>query len=279
MWFQAFIESAAMACAVTRAARARACARLRLAWRHAVTLLRRRLGFLQSALWTVRTGWTKVRPAAWRRIPLNLVASAHALFIALNGVAPRRQASALRTRWVLSRPLLALNLVMVGLSVFFSIRVGHALFTRDLQSPSRIARPLAVTALRSHDVVPNSRSRAVYEVIATRTLFHPNRSEPTRAEAIAPTLPPAPRLALYGVVISGDTSLAYLQDLATKQIVGYRTGDKLAGGQIERIEPDRVVIMRADGPIEIVLHRPKEPLPVVPSPEEGSPRRFRGRQE
>src|SRR3989454_438695 len=170
VWFQAFIESAAMACAVTRAASARACARLRLAWQHAVTLLRRRLAFLQSALWTVRTGWTKVRPAAWRRIPLNLVASAHALFIALNGVAPRRQASALRTRRVLSRPLLALNLVMVGLSVFFSIRVGHALFTRDLQSPSRIARPLAVTALRSHDVAPNSRSRAVYEVIATRTL-------------------------------------------------------------------------------------------------------------
>jgi hypothetical protein len=181
--------------------------------------------------------------------------------------------------WALSRPVLALNLFMVGLSVFFSIRVGHALFTRDLQSPSRIARPLAVTAPRSHDVVPNSRSRAVYEVIATRTLFHPNRSEPTRSEAIAPTLPPAPTLALYGVVISGDTYLAYIQDLATKQVLGYRTGAKLAGGQVERIEPDRVVIMRADGPIEVMLHRPKEPLPVVPSPEEASPRRSRGRQE
>ena len=255
---------------------------------------RRRLGFLQPAL------WTRVRSTAWRPNPLNLVASAHALFIALNGMARRRQAPALRTRWAtfrtmcldllparpelrsgwaLSRPVLALNLFMVGLSVFFSIRVGHALFTRDLQSPSRIARPLAVTALRSHDVVPNSRSRAVYEVIATRTLFHPNRSEPTRSEAITTTLPPAPTLALYGVVISGDTYLAYIQDLATKQVLGYRTGAKLAGGQVERIEPDRVVIMRADGPIEVMLHRPKEPLPVVPSPEEASPRRSRGRQE
>ena len=241
---------------------------------------KRRLGFLQPAL------WTRLRPTAWRRIPLNLVASAHALFIVLNGMARRRQAPALRTRWAtfrtmwaLSRPVLALNLFMVGLSVFFSIRVGHALFTRDLQSPSRIARPLAVTAPRSHDVVPNSRSREVYEVIATRTLFHPNRSEPTRSEAITPTLPPAPTLALYGVVISGDTYLAYIQDLATKQVLGYRTGAKLAGGQVERIEPDRVVIMRADGPIEVMLHRPKEPLPVVPSPEEASPRRSRGRQE
>src|SRR2546428_9956765 len=38
----------ALPISVTRAARARACARLRLAWQHAVTLLRRRLGFLQS---------------------------------------------------------------------------------------------------------------------------------------------------------------------------------------------------------------------------------------
>jgi hypothetical protein len=60
---------------------------------------------------------------------------------------------------------------------------------------------------------------------------------------------------------------------------GYKTGDKLAGGQVERIEPDRVVIMRADGPIEVMLHRPREPLPVVSSPEEDSSRRSRGRQE
>ncbi len=220
--------------------------------------------------------------------------------VALKGVAPRRLASALRTRWAtfqamcldllparsqlrsgrtMSRPVLALNLSMAGLSVFFSIRVGHALFTPDLRSPSRIARPVAVTAPPNHDAAPNSRSREVYDVIATRTLFHPNRSEPTRSEAIAPILPPAPTLALYGVVISDDTRLAYLQDLATKQIFGYKTGDKLAGGQVERIEPDRVVITRTDGPFEVMLHRPREPLPVVPSPEEGSPRRSRGRQE
>ena len=220
----------------------------------AVTLPTRRLGFLQPALWSMRSGWTRVRD-----------------------LLPAR--SEPRSGRAMSRPVLALNLATAGLSVFFSIRVGHALFTPDLQSPSRIARPVAVTAPRNHDVAPNSHSREVYDVIATRTLFHPNRSEPTRSEAIAQMLPPAPALALYGVVISGDTRLAYVEDLATRQIVGYMTGDKLAGGQVERIEPDRVVIMRADGPFEVMLHRPREPLPVVPSPEEGSPRRSRGRQE
>jgi hypothetical protein len=190
----------------------------------------------------------------------------------------------------MSRPVLALNLFMAGLSVYCSIRVGYALFTPDLQSPSRVARPVVVTAPRNHDVAQNSRPRGVYDVIATRTLFHPDRSEPTRSDANTQILPPAPTLALYGVVITGDTRLAYLQDLATKQILGYKTGEKLAGGQVERIEFDRVVIMRAEGPLELMLHRPKEPRPSSvdgaderpPQPassDEVSSRRSRGRQE
>jgi type II secretory pathway component PulC len=177
------------------------------------------------------------------------------------------------------RSVLVLNLGMAGLSVFSSILIGQALFAPDAHPPSRVVRPVAVTSPRNQDVATNLRSREVYDVIATRTLFHPNRAEPTRSEAIAPILPPAPALALHGVVINDDTRLAYLQDLATKQIFGYKTGDKLGGGQVERIEPDRVVIMRADGPLVVLLHRSKEPQPVVPSPQEDSPRRSRGRQE
>ena len=180
---------------------------------------------------------------------------------------------------VLARPLLGLNLLLAGLSAFSSIRIVHAVFAPDLQSPSRVARPLAVAVPIDHGAVRSSRSSGVYDVIATRTLFHPNRSEPRSLEAMAPILPPAPTLALYGVAISDDTRVAFVQDLVTKQILGYKTGDKLAGGQVERIEPDRVVIMRADGPIEVLLHQPKESQAVVPSAEDVSPRRSRGRQE
>ncbi len=33
------------------------------------------------------------------------------------------------------------------------------------------------------------------------------------------------------------------------------------------------------GPIEVGLHRPRDPVPVAAAPEETSPRRTRGRQE
>jgi hypothetical protein len=205
--------------------------------------------------------------------------------------------SELLSGWAMSKPRLALNLVMAGLSVFFSIRVGHALLAPDPQISSRIPRPIAATAPRHQDVAPRSRSRGADDVITTRNLFNPHRSESTPSPAIILVPPVAATWALYGVVISDDTRLAYVQDLATKRIFGYKTGDKLAGGQVGRIEPDRVVILRSGGPVELMLHRPEEPRPgvskspsasaanaqpsppAVPSPDEGSPRRFRGRQE
>jgi type II secretory pathway component PulC len=184
----------------------------------------------------------------------------------------------LRRRWAMSRPLLALNLFLAGLSVFLSIRIGHALFAPDVQWTSPITRPLAAADPHDH-AVRTSRSSGVYDVIATKSLFDPNRAQPTSSEAMAPIPSPAPTLALYGVAISDDTRVAFVQDLVTKQIFGYRTGDKLAGGQVERIEPDRVVIMRPDGPIEVLLRRPKEAQTIMPPPEEPSPRRSRGRQD
>ena len=180
----------------------------------------------------------------------------------------------------MSRPVLALNLSMAGLSVFFFITIVHTPLAPDSRTASRTDRAFAVTPSPKHDVaVPGSPLGRAYDVIATRNLFDPNRSDAKNLAAIVETLPPAAALALYGVVISEDTRLAYLEDPATKRIIGYKIGDKLAGGQVERIEPDRVVITRTDGPFEVMLHRPREPLPVVPSPEEGSPRRSRGRQE
>ena len=164
----------------------------------------------------------------------------------------------------MSAPLLALNLFMAGLSVFFFITIVHTPSTPDSRTPSRTGRAFAVTVSPKHDVAaPGSPLGGAYDVIATRNLFDTNRSDAKNVAAIVETLPPAAALALYGVVISEDTRLAYLEDPATKRIAGYKIGDRLAGGQVERIEPDRVVIMRAGGLIEVRLHDPNRPRPVV----------------
>jgi type II secretory pathway component PulC len=178
----------------------------------------------------------------------------------------------------ISRPLLALNVLMVGVSIFSCIHIGHALFAADVESRTGIVPPVPTPAVASESMLRNPRSSAGYDVIATRTIFDPNRAEPTSSETAHNPLP-VPTLALAGVAISDDSQVAFILDLSTNHIAGYKPGDTLAGGRVERIESDRVVIVRADGPIEVRLHRPKDTVPVAAAPEEVSPRRARGRQE
>jgi type II secretion system (T2SS) protein C len=186
---------------------------------------------------------------------------------------------------VVPRRLLALNLVMAGVSVFCCLRIGHALFAPAPQPPSSTARALAVPGDHDQNIVRTSRSSGYYETIASRSLFNPDRAESAPAESAGRAPLTIPTLALYGVAISDDTRVAFVQDLATKRISSYKTGDPLAGGRVERIEPDQIVINRADGPIEIRLHRPKDSPTLAPSPQGQSPeevvppRRARGRQD
>jgi hypothetical protein len=177
-----------------------------------------------------------------------------------------------------SRRLLGLNLVLVGVSVLCCIRISHALFAPALPSPAISGRPPNILFERHRDMGRQAHSSGYYDLVATRSLFSSNRADSASSETTGRAAPTTPAWALYGVAISDDIRVAFVQELVTKQISSYKIGDQLAGGRLERIEPDRVVVMRADGPIEVLLRRPKESEP--PSPEQVVPaRRARGRQE
>jgi hypothetical protein len=228
-----------------------------------------------------RTRWS----TAWRQIALRLIMLASLALRRIPSVlsawwaefraivvAHSPRFAELRDGWAMSPPLLVLNLFMAGLSVFFVITIVHSPLAPDSRAPSLITgRALAVAASREHDLAaPRPPRGGAYDVIATRNLFDPNRSDAKNLGAIVETPPPTAAPALYGVVISEDTRLAYLEDPTTKRIVGYKIGDKLAGGQVQRIEPDRVVIMRAGGVTEVMLHDATRPLPAVSESPQGT---------
>ncbi len=164
----------------------------------------------------------------------------------------------------MSKRLLALNLLLAAAAVVFSIQL-----VRVLSTPRPVVAPAAVVptvqAVDSPKAGPGSPrpSLAAYGVVATRNLFNPNRTE---AGAQGAGLAPAAKPVLQGVVINGTTRLAYLEDPATKRVFGYKTGDAVAGGQLEQIEKDRVVILRPEGPIEVKLKDPSKPKPVASAP-------------
>jgi hypothetical protein len=101
-------------------------------------------------------------------------------------------------------------------------------------------------------------------VIAAKHLFNPSRAEGGPAPA-APAVPLPPKPLLLGLVLDGPQSRAYLEDPTTKRVFGYQIGDAVAGGRLEKITGDKVVITRPDGPMEVLLRDPAKPRPVAPA--------------
>jgi hypothetical protein len=100
---------------------------------------------------------------------------------------------------------------------------------------------------------------AAYSQIATKNLFSPGRSE---AVAVAAMVAPGSKPILHGVVVDGDRRRAFLEEPPAKQVFGYSVGDTIAGGRVESIGPDRVVIVRPGGPVEVLLQDPSKPKEV-----------------
>jgi hypothetical protein len=102
---------------------------------------------------------------------------------------------------------------------------------------------------------------ATYQTIATKNLFNPGRTEVTAANVAAAASKPV----LHGVMIDGNKSRAYLEEPPAKRVFGYAVGDAVAGGRLDSIGPDRVVITRPEGPVEVLLQDPSKPKPVAPA--------------
>ena len=66
-------------------------------------------------------------------------------------------------------------------------------------------------------------------------------------------------------MIDGAKSRAYLEEPPAKRVFGYALGDTIAGGRLDSIRSDRVVIARPDGPVEVLLHDPSKPKPAAPA--------------
>src|SRR3989442_13484207 len=87
--------------------------------------------------------------------------------------------------------------------------------------------------------------------------FSPSRTETPQGPAAGVTQFPRPYL--YGIVLTQTARIAYFEDPVTKRLAGYRVGDALIGGTLQRIDAEHVVIARPDGPVDVHLRDPGKP--------------------
>ena len=166
-------------------------------------------------------------------------------------------------------------MVLLGVAVFLTVWLVRDLGrSQPLPAPPAI-KPPATAAQPAEEAQPAptpAASLGAYNVIVAKYLFSASRSEGQIAAAPAPPPPPPPpKPMLLGVVVDGPESRAYLEDPVTKRVIGYRIGDTVAGGKLQRVTADRVQIAgRPDGTIDVLLRDPAKPRP--PAAQDGEAR-------
>jgi hypothetical protein len=160
---------------------------------------------------------------------------------------------------MMSKRLLALNVVMAAVAALaIAYIVQQAMAPMPMPGAGR-TRPAAPAAAAAPADTPRPPT-AAYGVVTARNLFSPTRSE-APASSVAVNTPPMVKPNLFGVVLREGAPIAYLEDPATKRVAGYRVGDAIVGGTVQKISADGVVIARPDGAVDIRLRDPSRPRP------------------
>jgi hypothetical protein len=166
----------------------------------------------------------------------------------------------------MSKRLPLVIVLLVGASLTFA-----ALIVKELTSVPRVAtprqQPAASVSTSPPGAPPAAPAPGNYTVVTSRNLFSPTRTEAPVTPVVA-TPPPAPVLPkpnLFGVVLQDSTPIAYLEDPVTKRVARYRVGDSVAGGTVQTIGQDTVVLARPEGPVTVRLHDPTRPKPATPA--------------
>ena len=159
------------------------------------------------------------------------------------------------------KKLLIINAILIA------IAAGSAVFiVRQLMVPMAMplptrGRPAPAAAGGSRPAEGPRPPASAYAVVASKNLFSPGRTEtPVSATAGAAA---AVKPSLFGVVLREGTPIAYMEDPTTKRVSGYRIGDAVAGGTLQAINADSVVITRPDGKMDVRLRDPGKPRPAA----------------
>jgi len=161
-----------------------------------------------------------------------------------------------------SKRLFGVNAILAGLSVSFSVYIVW-----EMTAPLGVSLGTPPAPVNTAVVVPDDAQRlatpALGATIVSRNLFSPTRTDGQKVDpAVIATQ--GLRLNLFGVVLAGERSVAYLEDPTSKHVYAYRLGDSVAGATIRAIEATHIVLERLNYRVDVQLHDPSRPKPTLP---------------
>ena len=160
------------------------------------------------------------------------------------------------------KKLLIINAILIAIAAgsgVFIVRQFMAPMPMPLASRGRPAPTDPGAAAQPDGGRPGA---GAYAVVASKNLFSPTRTE-APVSPVALNAPPVAKPNLFGIVLRDGAPIAYLEDPTSKRVSGYRVGDAVAGGTVQEIKADTVVINRPDGKLDVRLRDPGKPRQAV----------------
>src|SRR5262245_30281825 len=149
------------------------------------------------------------------------------------------------------------NAALVVTSLFFAVGIVGTL-RHVLPVPAPRSLPSGPSSPARLDAPADGRETPVSTEIAVGNLF-----DPQRLGRSAPQPTSSSSLVLQGVVVDGATGRAFIEEPNTRRVAGFSVGDMVAGGAIQQIADDRVIIATPTGLMEILLRDPSRPKPAL----------------
>jgi hypothetical protein len=171
-----------------------------------------------------------------------------------------------------------LNLLLLGLLIYLARFLLYPVPEPEIKVNPSSQQKAGIEEMKKDSDGATS-SPADYMVIAEQNPFHPERKIPVEKKAEQPL--PKPEFVLYGTLITDDLSLAYMEDKKApvstpgrgNRQVSLKIGDSLSGFKLKEIEPEKVVMVRGEETMTVMLQDPRKVRAIeankqqTPSPE------------
>lgn len=149
-----------------------------------------------------------------------------------------------------------LNLLLLTVIVAFAAYILPPLLNVKVSYTPPVPKKI-VEGKEDKPVETPSPSVMEYTIIAEQNLFNPERKIPAEKKDEKPL--PKPEFVLYGTLIAGDASIAFLDDLKApytssgrgKRQRTLRIGNVLSGYTLSEVYPEKVVMVRGEDRIEL----------------------------
>ena len=175
-----------------------------------------------------------------------------------------------------ARSVNLLNLLLGALIVIFAYRTASP-FLRTNVSLNPPPPPRPVTENKAETPPAQVPSPNDYTIVGEQNLFHPLRLIPVDKPAAPPL--PKPEFVLSGTLVAGDLSVAYLEDKKApqstpgrgKRQTAVRRGEAMSGFVLRDVAPDRVVMVRGEETITVLLNDATKTREVVTTAQPPAP--------